>query len=60
MQCPGRIPCNGDVERVPEVLYVAADLLVRVSGLSGIVDQPYDHLSIRTIVWSECMDMCSH
>ena len=49
--------CNGSVKWFPGgALFVLAGWRVRVFGLSGLVDKPYDRLSIWTIFLSRFMD----
>ena len=55
--CPVRIPCNGAVKRVPGAnVRTPAEWQVRLFGTSGLIDRPSDHLSVRTIPLSGCMD----
>ena len=56
----GFTSCNGDVERVPWGVFVAADWWVRVLGSSSFIDRPSEYMSVRTIPLSECTDRCSH
>ena len=38
---------------------IPADWILRVFELSGIIDRPSDHISVRTIPMSESMDIYS-